>query len=91
MTEEKIEKVLEAACEICKWPSEYKDPDEMFNDKCDSCPVAAAMEGDEETVTGIFDEEELIPNCTIQIWRNSQTGDVSVGWMREGEEPPIGA
>ena len=30
--------------------------------------------------TTLFDEEEIHPNCTVQIWRNSVTGEVSVGW-----------
>lgn len=30
--------------------------------------------------TAIFDEEEIYPNCTVQILRNSVTGEVSVGW-----------
>lgn len=35
----------------------------------------------------IFDEEEIHTNCTVQILRNSVTGDVSVGWWRnEGED-----
>jgi hypothetical protein len=30
--------------------------------------------------TGIYDIEEIHPNCTVQIWRNSQTGEESIGW-----------
>ena len=29
-----------------------------------------------------FDIEEIHKNCTVQIWANSVTGDVSVGWWR---------
>lgn len=38
----------------------------------------------------IYDEEEIIENCTVQIWRNSITGEESVGWWRGGIEdmPP---
>ncbi len=25
--------------EICKWPSEYKDPDDLWNEKCDQCMI----------------------------------------------------
>lgn len=35
-------------------------------------------ENDVHTI--LFDEEEIHPNCTVQILRNSVTGDVSVGW-----------
>lgn len=28
----------------------------------------------------VFDEEEIHENCTVQVLRNSVTGEVSVGW-----------
>lgn len=28
----------------------------------------------------IYDQEEVHENCTVVIWRNSVTGDESVGW-----------
>ena len=40
----------------------------------------------EEIETGIFDIEEIHHNCTVVIWRNSQTGEESIGWY-ENEEP----
>lgn len=30
--------------------------------------------------TNIFDEEELHNNCTVQILKNTQTGETSTGW-----------
>lgn len=30
--------------------------------------------------TNIYDKEEIHTNCTVQILRNSITGEVSVGW-----------
>ena len=34
-----------------------------------------------ETVDlNVFDEEEIHENCTVQILKNSSTGEVSVGW-----------
>ena len=30
--------------------------------------------------TNLYDTEEIHPNCTVQIWRNSQTGEESIGW-----------
>lgn len=30
--------------------------------------------------TRVFDEEEIHENCTVQILRNSVTGEVSIGW-----------
>lgn len=38
-----------------------------------------------ETVEiNVFDEEEIHENCTVQIWRNSVTGEVSIGWWENG-------
>ena len=33
---------------------------------------------------GIYDEEVIYPDCTVQIWRNSVTGEESVGWWKNG-------
>ncbi len=33
----------------------------------------------------VFDEEEIHENCTVQILRNSATGEVSVGWWKNGK------
>lgn len=33
-----------------------------------------------EIETNIFDEVELYTNCSVQILRNSVTGEESVGW-----------
>jgi len=38
------------------------------------------MSEDENASVGIYDEEEIHPNCTVQIWRNSVTGEESIGW-----------
>ena len=36
--------------------------------------------------TNIYDQEEIHHNCTVQVLRNSVTGEVSVGWWKEKEE-----
>lgn len=42
----------------------------------------------EQTIeTNIFDIEEVHHNCTVQILRNSVTGEQSIGWWPE-EQPP---
>lgn len=48
--------------------------------------VGVAIYDTEELIPGvtIHDGDEVIENCTIQIWRNSVTGDESVGWYRNG-------
>ena len=30
----------------------------------------------------IYDEEEIYPDCTVQVLKNSVTGKVSVGWWK---------
>ena len=38
--------------------------------------------------TNIYDKEEIHENCTVQILKNSVTGETSVGWWenKEAEE-----
>lgn len=31
--------------------------------------------------TNIYNEEEIHENCTVVIWRNSETGEESIGWV----------
>ena len=33
-----------------------------------------------QITTNIYDEEALHDNCTVQILKNSQTGESSTGW-----------
>ena len=41
-----------------------------------------ALHDEMEVEATIFDETELHPNCTVQVLRNSVTGETSVGWWR---------
>ena len=34
------------------------------------------------TECNIFDKETIYENCTVQIWENSVTGDISIGWWQ---------
>lgn len=36
----------------------------------------------EDVTYGVFDIEELYPNCTVQILKNSITGEMSLGWWQ---------
>ena len=36
--------------------------------------------------TNLFDKEEIIENCTVQILSNTVTGEQSIGWWRGGAE-----
>ena len=47
--------------------------------KSEDSPVITHIE------TNIFDIEEIYPNCTVQVLRNSVTSEVSVGWWKNGE------
>lgn len=46
------------------------------------------MEQTSKIETNIFDVEEVHHNCTVQILRNSVTGEQSIGWWPE-EQPPM--
>ena len=37
--------------------------------------------------TSVYDKEEIIEDCTVQILTNSFTGEQSVGWWKTGERP----
>lgn len=30
----------------------------------------------------LFDTSEVHHNCTVEIWKNSATGEVSIGWYK---------
>lgn len=34
----------------------------------------------------VFDECEVHHNCTVEIWRNSKTGKISIGWYENKDE-----
>ena len=36
--------------------------------------------------TNLYDQEEIHHNCTVQILRNSITGEVSVGWWENEDD-----
>ena len=59
--------------------------DEISEDhRRDDCPL---VELQEQTVeTNIYDQEEIHPNCTVQILKNSVTGEVSVGWWENEDD-----
>ncbi len=45
------ERIMELACDLCRWPGEYKDPDALWEQKCDTCPLLAYLEEEEEEST----------------------------------------
>lgn len=42
------ERIMEIACDLCKWPGEYKDPDDLWNERCDRCTLMEYLEQEEE-------------------------------------------
>ena len=51
--------------------------------------LAAAVEFLPQTLdveAAVFDEEEVHENVTVVIWRNSVTGEESIGWYEDGGE-----
>ncbi len=40
-----------------------------------------------ETLVAFYDVVEEHDNCHVQVLRNSQTGEVSVGWWPNSAEP----
>lgn len=37
---------------------------------------------EEKVELNMFDKEEIIENCTVQVLTNTVTGETSVGWWR---------
>ena len=58
MTEQQREKILEAACEICRWPYVCKNEEELM-EHCDVCPIQAAVDKQTngEKIRSMPDEE----------------------------------
>ena len=70
---------------FCRWKCEqlYNDDEAIGSD----CPFKEYSPSEKKISTNLYDQEEIHHNCTVQILRNSVTGDVSVGWWKEkGEE-----
>lgn len=42
-----VEQIMEYACdELCKWPPEYKDSDDLWSERCDTCKLRELLEED---------------------------------------------
>lgn len=51
-------------------------------------PLEQQGPGDGAVEINLFDQEEIHTNCTVQVWRNSKTGEESVGWWENGKSGP---
>ena len=39
---------------------------------------------DEVFANNVYDECEIHENVTVEIWKNSVTGEISIGWYENG-------
>lgn len=62
--------------QIAHWLEELVSLRKVLGDSKELTKCGVSIE------TNIFDKEEIIENCTVQILKNSVTGEVSVGWWR---------
>lgn len=60
-------------------PDIFKPDKDTSSQKSGDAPLITHV------ATNIFDIEEIYPNCTVQVLGNSVTGEVSVGWWKNGE------
>ena len=54
----------------------------------DACPIVHVVQrvelkpGEIHVDAGLFDREEIYPDCTVQVLSNSLTGETSIGWWK---------
>ena len=76
------------------WGYEQKDdecpPDRSWNcnSNCTVCWVKWLRAESDKPTTAFYDIVEEHHNCTVQVLKNSVTGEISVGWKEERDEPP---
>ena len=58
-----------------------KLPLEVFDDMVANVRLSHAT-GKVVYTAGIYDKEDIYPDCTVQVLTNTKTGDVSVGWWK---------
>ena len=76
-------------CEVCK----HKEPCpfEMLGNYDNMCKRFEPQDGIIKVDTNLFDEVEIHKNCTVQILRNSVTGETSIGWWENDSSNDMGA
>lgn len=52
----------------------------------DVSPLTPECPGNGAIEINVFDECEIHTDCTVEIWRNSVTGQVSIGWWENKHE-----
>lgn len=90
-------------CPLCGGEATSKHIQQPFphgNVGCKACglyiqwkvsPAGAVAKWNRRTAvkTGVFDLEEIYPDCTVQVLKNTDTGETSVGWWKN-DSPPAG-
>lgn len=72
-----------------EWCDITRDP--LIQEAADAIEKLCAGEDDGFVVeTTVFDQEEIHEDCTVVIWRNSVTGEESVGWYENEKEETNG-
>lgn len=86
-----------ADCPFCGGPGQLKDEPKPHRHGWVGCPICkiykqwsfspieAIKKWNSRVLIfvepAVYDVEEVHENCTVQIWRNSETGEESVGWF----------
>lgn len=68
------------AAEILEW---YLEHENLSEEEKQAFQMAIDALKDEPRIDD-YDTEEIYENCTVQIWENTKTGDVSIGWWQNG-------
>lgn len=76
-------------CKICPYRDMGTEEEHCYDVLAsDAADALEKQETKIEKITSLFsvyDRETVIENCTVQILENTETGEVSVGWKRNGE------
>ena len=59
-----------------------------YSDYFDTDSICSEFSKDTIVQSNIYDKEETYYDCTVQVLKNSITGETSVGWFRN-DVPPI--
>ena len=47
----KTDQIMEYACDnLCRFPAEYKDPDDLWNEQCDHCKLMELLGEQRNTI-----------------------------------------
>lgn len=86
------------SCERCRcicsaYPSGYRcglanKKIEDYSKRLKSCPLEEVDESSPKLHTSLYDTVERHTDCTVEILKNSVTGEISVGWYRN-DKPPV--